>query len=141
MNFTRRENRDNFIGDFVLSTLKKLAIFVFQFPCISFVAIPSNRRQYTVSMQKQSLQKRNQGSISLLSRGLFSGRLGNEERGNKARGSWGKRETKARGGHWPFPSYPARPRFFFNFPIFSLFSPFSHRFSIEGASAEERGLI
>ena len=72
-------------------------------------------------------------------RSLFrlSGRLGNGEKGNKAHESWWEGKRK-RGG--PFPSYPARPRFF-NFPVFSLLSPFSSRFPTEGTSAEERALI
>ena len=55
---------------------------------------------------------------SLLRRGLFrlSGSLRNGPWGeeNEAR-ELGRRETKTRG---PFPSFPARPRFF-NFPVFS----------------------
>ena len=53
--------------------------------------------------------------VSLLS--CLSGRLGNGERRNKARGSWGEGKREQ-----PFPSSPALPRFF-NFPLFSLFSP------------------
>ena len=58
----------------------------------------------------------------------LSGRLENGERGNKACGGWGE-------GKWLPQS--------FNFPIFfppppPPPSPFSHLFSTEGASAEER---
>ena len=82
---------------------------------------------------------------SLLCRGLFrlSGRLGNG--GNKARGSWeeGKRYRAgdAEKGKEKARSSPAPPIFFFNFPVISLFSPFSRRFPTEGASAEERAWV
>ena len=52
----------------------------------------------------------------------------------KLAGAWGKENENARG---TLPIVPCAPRVF-NFPIFSLFSPFSRRFSTEGASAEER---
>ena len=86
-----------------------------------------------------SCKKKNKSCFSLLRRGLFrlSGRLGNVEKENKARGSWGEGKRTRTGdtgkgkekerdeapSFSPLQTSTARPRFF-NFLVFILFPCF-----------------
>ena len=91
---------------------------------------------YAAGTGSQIVRQATSYKASLLRRGLFrlSGRLGNGERETKRAGAGEKENESAGSSHRP----PHAPQFF-DFPVFSLYSPFSRCFPTEGVSAEERG--